>query len=58
MRWSGRFTDKVYDTEERWVRDLPILGAQTHLLVERRRVSCPFCGPTRLSVSLVPLPVP
>lgn len=41
----GRFTDKVHDTEERWVRDLPVLDAQTHLLVQRRRVACPRCGP-------------
>jgi transposase len=39
------FTDRVHDTQERWVRDLPILGAQTHLLVRRRRVNCPHCGP-------------
>lgn len=41
----GRFTDKMHDTEERWVRELPILDAQTHLLVQRRRVACPHCGP-------------
>lgn len=36
---------QVHETIERWVRDLPILGAQTHLLVHRRRVLCPRCGP-------------
>lgn len=41
----GRLCDKVHDVEERWVRDLPILDAQTHLCVERRRVACPSCGP-------------
>lgn len=41
----GRFTDKVHDVEERWVRDLPILDAQTHLLIQRRRAACPHCGP-------------
>ena len=34
-----------HDEEERWVRDLPILDAQTHLLVRRYRVDCPTCGP-------------
>ena len=28
------------------VRDLPILDAQTHLIVHRRRLVCPRCGPT------------
>ena len=35
----------VHDVEERWVRDLPLLDAQTYLLVHRRRVQCPRCGP-------------
>lgn len=47
----GKFTDKVHDVEERWVRDLPILDAQTHLCVQRRRVKCPRCGP---KVELLP----
>jgi transposase len=34
-----------HDGEERWVRDLPLLDAQTHLLVRRYRVDCPTCGP-------------
>jgi len=41
----GRTVRKVHETVERWVRDLPILDAQTHLLVHRRRVACPACGP-------------
>ena len=41
----GRATPHLHDVEERWVRDLPILEAQTHLLVHRRRVLCPTCGP-------------
>jgi transposase len=41
----GRATHQLHDVEERWVRDLPILEAQTHLLVHRRRVLCPRCGP-------------
>ena len=35
----------VHEYEERWVRDLPILDAETHLLVQQRRLACPRCGP-------------
>ena len=35
----------IHDTTERWVRDLPILDADTRLLVHRVRVKCPTCGP-------------
>jgi transposase len=47
MRCSGcgRFVSDVHDFCERWIRDLPILGADTWLVVFRRRVSCPRCGP-------------
>ena len=41
----GQVVSQVHETTERWVRDLPILDAQTHLLVHRRRVLCPRCGP-------------
>lgn len=41
----GGKTHQLHDVTERWVRDLPILDAQTHLLVHRRRVLCPRCGP-------------
>ena len=41
----GRPCVRYHDREERWVRDLPILDAQTHLLVPRYRVDCPTCGP-------------
>ena len=41
----GRWVSKVHDHEDRRVRDLPVLDAQTHLLVWRRRVRCPVCGP-------------
>jgi transposase len=41
----GRVTTAIHDTEERWVRDLPILDAETRLLVHRVRVNCPNCGP-------------
>jgi transposase len=35
----------VHDTSERWVRDLPVFDAETHLLIHRRRVACERCGP-------------
>ena len=35
----------IHDLNERWVRDLPILGMTTWLLVRRVRVACPDCGP-------------
>ena len=38
---------RTHDVEERFIRDLPILGAETWLRVPRRRVDCPACG-TRL----------
>lgn len=42
----GQTCERYHDWEERWVRDLPILDAQTHLLLPRFRVACPRCGPT------------
>lgn len=41
----GRACDRYHDWSERWVRDLPILDARTHLLVQRFRAECPDCGP-------------
>ena len=35
----------VHDYEERWVRDLPVWGADTWLLILRCRLACPRCGP-------------
>jgi transposase len=35
----------VHDCQERWVRDLPMLGRVVWLLVWRCRVACPRCGP-------------
>ena len=40
----GEEATRTYDSAERWVRDLPIFDAQTHLLVHRCRVDCPRCG--------------
>jgi transposase len=41
----GQFVDEVHDYVWRNVRDLPLLGAKTILVVHRRRVACPDCGP-------------
>lgn len=40
----GRWFDRPHDWEERWVRDLPILDAETHVWLQRFRVDCPDCG--------------
>lgn len=46
-RCSGcqQFVEAVHDTEERWIRDLPLLGTPVQLLVHRCRLACPRCGP-------------
>jgi len=36
----------VHDVSSRRVRDLPIMGRDTWLVLPRRRVQCPQCGPT------------
>jgi len=41
----GQTARRVHDITARWVRDLPLLGADTYLLVWRRRVDCDGCGP-------------
>lgn len=41
----GRRVASVHETIVRTVRDLPILDAQTELVVPRRRLRCPRCGP-------------
>lgn len=41
----GRSAPSIHDTVERWVRDLPVFETPTWLLVHRRRVNCPACGP-------------
>jgi transposase len=42
----GEVVTEVHDTTMRRVRDLPILDAETWLLVPRARLECPRCGPT------------
>lgn len=46
---GGRCTG-VHETTKRRIRDLPILDAQTHLIVHRRRLFCPQCGPVSESL--------
>jgi transposase len=41
----GQACDRYHDWQNREVRDLPILDAQTRLRVQRFRVDCPRCGP-------------
>jgi transposase len=42
----GRAVTRIHETIIRTVRDLPILDAQTWLLVPRRRLLCSHCGPS------------
>jgi transposase len=46
-RCSGcnELVDGIHDYEERWIRDLPVWGADTRLLMHRCRLACPRCGP-------------
>jgi transposase len=42
----GQAVSAVHDVSPREVRDLPILDAETWLVLPRARVLCPRCGPT------------
>lgn len=42
----GQPVAAIHDTTERRIRELPILDAETWLLVPLARVACPQCGPT------------
>lgn len=42
----GAIVAEVHDVTPREVRDLPILDAETWLIVPRVRLRCPRCGPT------------
>jgi transposase len=42
----GHAVGHVHDVTERRVRELPILDAETWLVVPLARVACPRCGPT------------
>lgn len=41
----GQGVERVHDCQERWIRDLFILGTTIWLCVHRCRVKCPSCGP-------------
>lgn len=43
--------EEVHDYSPRWIRDLPVFDANTWLLVHRRRLVCPQCGPKREQLS-------
>ncbi len=47
----GQSVVQTYDVQERWIRDLPILGVDTWLRIPRRRVACPDCGPKIEAIS-------
>lgn len=47
----GQSVAAVHELTRRWVRDLPILDADTWLVVPRARLACPRCGPTVEAVS-------
>jgi transposase len=42
----GEIVREIHDVTPREVRDLPILEAETWLIVPRARLQCPRCGPT------------
>ena len=50
----GQEVDQVHDFEERWVRELPILGTATWLCVQRCRLACPRCGPKLEALAWLP----
>lgn len=41
----ARRCSQTHDTVERWIDDLPIFDKPVQLLIHRRRVLCPNCGP-------------
>jgi transposase len=47
----GEVTQDVHETIVRRIRELPILDADTWLLIPLARVSCPACGPTTEALS-------
>jgi transposase len=42
----GEIVGEVHDVTTREVRDLPILDAETWLVIPRVHLKCPRCGPT------------
>ena len=47
----GGWTEAIHDSEERWVRDLPIFEVPVELILPRIRVACAHCGPRLESLS-------
>ena len=47
----GAWVREIHDVTPRRIRDLPILEADTWLIVPWARVRCPHCGPTSEQVS-------
>ena len=41
----GACSHHIHDSSVRWIRDLPVFGKTTWLMVTRRRILCPICGP-------------
>jgi len=41
----GGWTTAIHDSEQRWVRDLPIFEVPVELVLPRIRVACAHCGP-------------
>ncbi len=44
-RFGAGFS-RIHDRSERWVRNLSVFDADTHLPVHRCRLECPACGPS------------
>ncbi|QHI69027.1 ISL3 family transposase [Tichowtungia aerotolerans] len=41
----GSLSHTVHDSTIRWIRELPVFGKTTWLMITRRRMLCPACGP-------------
>ena len=52
----GQACKRYHDCDERRVQDLPVLDAETHLLIQRFRVACPACGPRGRAKIIFALP--
>lgn len=47
----GSIGKSIHEVTSRWIRDLPVLDAETWLRVPRRRIACPCCGPKLEAIS-------
>ncbi|QHI70662.1 transposase family protein [Tichowtungia aerotolerans] len=41
----GSLSHTVHDSTIQWIRELPVFGKTTWLMITRRRMLCPACGP-------------